>query len=184
MAVAVGLLLGILMGWYAPFRDAIEPFVFALKSVPGIALIPLLLAWFGFGLSYKVAVVVLISFFALLLNVIAGVRTADHQLLRMARSFGARDRHLLLTVALPGAAPLIVTGLRQSVTHGVVGVVVAEYFGSSGGLGWLIADAASKIQTERILATVIIVTITGATANELLLRLERRLGTWRPAGVL
>lgn len=179
-STVVGVSAGVALGWSAPLRDMFEPAIAALKSIPGVALIPLLMVWFGFGLEYKIAVVVLVSFFPLLVNTVTGVRNADPQLLRMARSFGASQRALVWNVALPGALPFIVTGLRQAVTHGLVGIVIAELYASSSGIGFLVAEASARFQVDRVLALVIIVGIAGTAVNEALARLEARLAAWAP----
>lgn len=174
VAVAAGLGLGVAMGRRQAVRETLEPFVFVLNAVPRIALIPLLMVWFGYGFAYQVVVVASWSFFPVLLNTVAGVRTADPALTRMARSFGASPMRLLWTVALPGAAPLVFAGVRQALTHAVTGVVGAQMWASAAGLGWVIANAAQNIQVERIIAAVVVVAVSGALLNELLGVLERR----------
>jgi NitT/TauT family transport system permease protein len=180
LAVAVGLALGFLMGWYLPVRDTLEPFIVGFYSTPRIALIPLFIVWFGFGFQYKLVVVFMAAFFPVLLNTMAGVRNPDAQLVTMARSYGATDRQLLRTVVLPGAVPYILTGLRQSVVQGLLGAVVGEIFSSQAGLGYIINRASQLQQVDRLFAAVTMLSISGATLNELLLRLERRFQRWQP----
>ncbi len=180
ISVVSALLLGVSMGWYRLLRDALEPFFSALYAIPRSALMPLLLLWFGFGLTYKAILVGLLAFFPLLLNTISGIRSADATLIRMARSFGADDRQLLWTVAIPGAVPFILTGLRQSAALGLVGVIVGELFSSSSGLGYLISNAAQTFQTDRVFAVIMVLAVVGLMLNESLLRLEARLVLWQP----
>ncbi len=180
ISVVSALLLGVSMGWYRLLRDTLEPFFSALYAIPRSALMPLLLLWFGFGLAYKAILVGLLAFFPLLLNTISGIRSADATLIRMARSFGADDRQLLWTVAIPGAVPFILTGLRQSAALGLVGVIVGELFSSSSGLGYLISNAAQTFQTDRVFAVIIVLAVVGLMLNESLLRLEARLVRRQP----
>jgi len=174
VAVVGGLGLGVLMGWRRGVRETLEPFVFVVNAVPGIALIPLFMVWFGYGFTYQVVVVASWSFFPVLLNTMAGVRAADPALLRMARSFGASTKRLLWTVALPDAAPLVFAGVQQALTHAVTGIVGAQMWASASGLGWVIANAAMNIQVEQIIAATVVVAVSGALLNELLGAVARR----------
>ena len=122
----------------------------------------------------------MLAFFPLLINTISGIRSADATLIRMARSFGADDRQLLRSVAIPAAVPFILTGLRQSAALGMVGIIVGELFSSSSGLGYLISNAAQTFQTDRVFAVLIVLAVCGLTLNESLLRLESRLVRWQP----
>lgn len=180
LAVGVGLPLGLFMGWYGPVRDLFEPLVMAFYATPRIALVPLFVVWFGFGLEYKLVVVFLAAIFPVLLNTIAGVTAADRGLVRMSRSFGASPETVLRTVVLPGALPHALTGVRQSIAHGLTGVVVGEVFSAGAGVGYLLNQAAQVFQTDRMFAIVVLLAVTATVLNEAMLRLEARLLRWRP----
>ena len=179
-AVAAGLLLGAALGYVRTLREALEPLLFSINFVPRLALIPLLTLWLGYGLTYKAVVVVIAGFFPVLLNTMDGVRRADNELMRMSRSFGAGPVWQLFTVALPGSLPSVFAGLRQSLAHSVVGVIGAEIWASSAGLGWLIANAELQVRTDRIIATIIVVTVVGVLLNETLRLVESRCTRWYP----
>jgi NitT/TauT family transport system permease protein len=180
-AVVLGVGFGTLMGLSGPVRDLLEPAVAALYVTPRIALVPLFVVWFGFGFDYKLVVVFVASIFSVLLNTVAGVREADRQLVRMSRSFGARRAQVVLTVVLPGARPAILTGIRQSVTHGLVGVVIGEMFSSQDGVGYLIYQAAQLGLVDQLCALVTLLAVVGAGLNHGLLRAQARLDRWRGA---
>jgi ABC-type nitrate/sulfonate/bicarbonate transport system permease component len=180
IAVVGGLVIGTAMGWVLWVRESLEPFVYAVNSVPRIALIPVLTLWLGYDLTYKAVVVALMSFFPILLNTAAGVRRADDRLLRMSRSFGATRWQLLRTVALPGALPMIFAGLRQSLTYAITGIIAAEILNSSAGLGWMIAKAEINLKVDQIVAVTLLVTIGGTALNEVLRQAERACTRWRP----
>jgi NitT/TauT family transport system permease protein len=180
LAVLVGVPLGVALGWYHRWHAVFDPFVSMLYVTPRVALLPLLILWLGIGLASKVAVVFLGAVFPILINVIAGMRTIDHTLLMCARSFGARDRQIFLTLALPSSVPFMLAGLRIGVGRALVGVVVGEMVASTGGIGHMMAVAGSSFQTDKVFVGIIIIGIFGYMLTSLLNRLERRFDSWRP----
>lgn len=180
LAVAVGVPFGILMGWYSRLNAALDPFVSALYATPRIALLPLVMIWFGIGLMSKIAIVFLGAVFPILVNTITGVRTIDAEFIKVARSFGSSDRQLFLKVALPSSVPLLLTGLRLGLGHGLIGIVVGEMFGATQGLGFLIAVAGARFQTDRVMVGIIIIALAGVAMTEVLRAIERRFERWRP----
>lgn len=180
LAVAIGVPFGILMGWYSRLNAALDPFVSALYATPRIALLPLVMIWFGIGLMSKIAIVFLGAVFPILVNTITGVRTIDAEFIKVARSFGSSDRQLFLKVALPSSVPLLLTGLRLGLGHGLIGIVVGEMFGATQGLGFLIAVAGARFQTDRVMVGIIIIALAGVAMTEVLRAIERRFERWRP----
>jgi NitT/TauT family transport system permease protein len=181
IAAAVGVPLGILLGWYRLPRLMLEPFITSLYSTPRIVFVPVIVMWFGLGFSSKVVIVFLSAFFPILLNAMAGVRTTDDQLLGAARSFCATQWDLFRTIVLPSTVPFIIVGMRQGVAHGLIGVVVGEFFAGSKGLGYLVGQAGMSFKTDLLLACVIIIATAGIGISSLLLRIERHFQRWRPA---
>jgi NitT/TauT family transport system permease protein len=180
LAVVVGVPLGILMGWYSRLNAVLEPFVSALYATPRIALLPLVVIWFGIGLGSKVAIVFLGAIFPILVNTITGVRTIDADFIKVARSFGSTDRQMFLTVALPSSVPLLLTGLRLGLGHALVGIVVGEMYGATQGLGYLIAVAGARFQTDKVMVGILLIASLGIALTELLRAIERRFERWRP----
>ena len=181
MAVLIGVPLGILMGWYARVDAVLDPFVSALYATPRIALLPLMMIWFGIGVASKIAVVFLGAVFPILVNTITGMRTINADFIKVARSFGSSDRQLFLTVALPSSVPLLLTGLRLGLGHALVGIVVGEMYGATHGLGFLIATAGARFQTDKVMVGIILIASAGVAMTHLLRRIEKRLERWRPA---
>ena len=144
-AIVIGVPLGILMGWYGRVNAVLDPFVSALYATPRIALLPLIMIWFGIGLMSKIAIVFLGAVFPILVNTITGVRTVNADFVKVARSFGSNDWQMFLTVALPSSVPLLLTGLRLGLGHALVGIVVGEMYGATHGLGFLIATAGATL---------------------------------------
>jgi NitT/TauT family transport system permease protein len=180
LAIVIGVPLGILMGWYSRLNAVLEPFVSALYATPRIALLPLVVIWFGIGLGSKVAIVFLGAIFPILVNTITGVRTIDADFIKVARSFSATDMQMFLTVAVPSSVPMLLTGLRLGLGHALVGIVVGEMYGASQGLGYLIAVAGARFQTDKVMVGIILIATLGVAMTELLRYIERRFERWRP----
>jgi len=152
MAIVIGLVIGLLMGWYTRFQYALDPFVNFFYSTPRIVLIPLFIIWFGIDMPSKIAVIFLGALFPIIINTMAGVRNTEAALLRVARSFGASDALIFRRVVLPGSVPFILTGFRLGIGHALTGVVVAELIAARHGVGQLIAIAGQTFQTPKMLA--------------------------------
>jgi NitT/TauT family transport system permease protein len=181
LATVAGVALGVLVGWYTRLRLLMDPFVNALYATPRIALVPLIILWFGIGIWSKVFVVFLSAFFPILVNTIAGVKALDADLLRAARAFCASDRQTFTTVAIPGSVPFILTGVRQGVAHGLIGVVVGEMFAGSQGIGFMIAYGGQTFATDTLFVGVAIIAFAGILLTWMAERLQQRFSRWRPS---
>ena len=180
MAIVIGLVIGLGMGWYTRFQYAMDPFVNFFYSTPRIVLIPLFIIWFGIDMPSKIAVIFLGALFPIIINTMAGVRNTEAALLRVARSFGASDALIFRRVVLPGSIPFILTGFRLGIGHALTGVVVAELIAARHGVGQLIAIAGQTFQTPKMLAGVILIAGTGMLLTTILQRIENRFQSWRP----
>jgi NitT/TauT family transport system permease protein len=154
--------LGILMGWYGRLNAILDPFVSALYATPRIALLPLIMIWFGIGIESKIAIVFLGAVFPILVNTVTGVRTISADFVKVARSFGASDRQMFMTVALPSSVPLLLSGLRLGLGHALIGIVVGEMYGAHYGIGHLIAVSGARFQTDAVMVGIIIIAATGS----------------------
>ena len=179
LAVVVGVPLGILMGWYRRFNALLEPFVNALYATPRIALMPLIIIWFGVDMTSKVAIIFLSTVFPILVNTMTGVRTIDRDFIKVARSFGATDGQLFLTVALPSSVPNLLTGLRLGLGHALIGIVVGEMYGASAGIGYMMQMAGATFQTDRVMVGIIIIAAAGMALTQVLKMIENRFEMWR-----
>jgi NitT/TauT family transport system permease protein len=181
LAIVIGVPLGILMGWYGRLNAILDPFVSALYATPRIALLPLIMIWFGIGIESKIAIVFLGAVFPILVNTITGMRTISADFVKVARSFGASDRQMFMTVALPSSVPLLLSGLRLGLGHALIGIVVGEMYGAHYGIGHLIAVSGARFQTDAVMVGIIIIASTGVAMTELLRMIERRFERWRPS---
>ena len=180
LAITAGVILGVVIGWYRRLAMVVEPFLTALYSTPRVALVPLVLIWFGIGMWSKVFIVFINAFFPVLINTIGGVKAIDRDLLRAARAFCASDRQIFTTVVVPGSVPFILTGVRQAVALGLIGVVVGEMFGGSEGIGYMVNYGGQTFQTDTVFMGVVIIAFAGIVLTWLAERLERHFSRWRP----
>jgi len=180
LAIVVGLPFGLLMAWYKRIGFALDPFVSFFFATPRTAMFPLFLIWFGLGLGSKVAIVFLGAFFPIVINTIAGVRNLDPALIRMARSFSARDWDLFRDIVLPGSVPFILSGCRLGLGHALISVVVGEMIGAEAGIGLMMANAGSVFQTARVFVGIIIVAGAGVILTLVLQKIEARFQSWKP----
>jgi ABC-type nitrate/sulfonate/bicarbonate transport system permease component len=180
LAVAFGLPLGLLIGWYKRVAWTLNPFINFLYATPRIALTPLLIIWLGIGNSSKIAIVFLMAFFPVLINTAQGVQSLDQGAVRVARCFGASDLQLFRTVALPGTVPFIASGIRLAVGQALIGVFVAELSGAQHGVGMMMSTASQQFQTSTVFAGLFIFAAAGIILTALLRRVENRFAAWRP----
>jgi NitT/TauT family transport system permease protein len=180
LAVVIGVPLGILMGWYSRLNAVLDPFVNALYATPRIALMPLIIIWFGIDLSAKIAIIFLSTVFPILVNTMTGVRTMERDFVKVARSFGATDGQLFLTVALPSSVPNLLTGLRLGLGHALIGIVVGEMYGASAGIGYMMQAAGATFQTDKVMVGIVIIAGAGMAMTQALKMIEARFDAWRP----
>ncbi len=180
LALVAGVVAGVLIGWYRTLRLVFDPFINAFYATPRIALVPLIIIMFGIGSLPSIVIVFLSAFFPILINTIVGVKNIDPDLLRAARAFCASDRQIFTTVALPGSVPFILTGVRQGVAHGLIGVVVSEMFVAGQGIGFMITNSGQNFATERVFLGVVIMAGAGIILTSLAEKLQAHFSRWRP----
>src|SRR6516225_7866162 len=180
LALVSGVVIGVIVGWYRKARLLFDPFLNALYATPRIAMVPMIIIWFGVGIWSKVFIVFLSSFFPILVKTVGGIRAIDADLLRAARAFCASDWQIFKTVAIPGSVPFILTGVRQGVALGLIGVVVGEMFGGSQGVGFMVAYGGQTFATDTLFVGVLIIAFAGILLTYLAEKLERRFSRWRP----
>jgi NitT/TauT family transport system permease protein len=178
IACAIGIALGLAMAASATMKQALQPWVSGLYATPTIALAPLFILWFGIGIWSKVLVVITLVLFPVAINTEAGLRTTSERLIEMLRSFGATRRQIFLKVSLPSAVPFILAGLKLGIGRGLIGVVVAELFGSRAGLGNLISQSADAFNMPDLFAGVVILAFAGIVMTAGFGWLEQRIVPW------
>jgi NitT/TauT family transport system permease protein len=170
--------LGILVSEFNGFERAIFPYIVALQSMPKVALAPLVIVWFGFGIESKIILVMLICFFPLFINTVMGLRSVDPDLVDLMRVFGRSRFDILLEVKLPSAAASIMAGMQISVVLGLIGTVAAEFIASTRGLGFIIQTAASAMELGVVFAALLSLAAIGITGTQLIRFIQRRAIFW------
>jgi taurine transport system permease protein len=176
--VAVGIPLGVGMGWSPLVGRMMSPFFNTVRQVPPLAWVPLAVVWFGIGFAPKAFVIFVAAVVPCTINAFVGVRTVDRDLVNAARVFGARGRRLLWEAVIPSAAPLLFTGARLSLQISWTTVVAAELLASSAGLGFMMVNASRNLQPEFIMLSMALIGLTGALMTRGLEHLQARLITW------
>ncbi len=179
LATIFGIVMGILIGVSRTASDYFLPLIYAANATPIVALAPLFILLFGVGAISKVVVIFLLCYFAVMVNTVAGIRTVDRALVEAARAFCANRSQIITMVLLPNAVPFIVAGLRTALGRGLVGVIVAELYGASAGLGWLAWSASEQMNAKLLFVAVSILALAGVAFTLALDIVERRIAPWR-----
>ena len=179
-AVLVGVPLGLAAGRYRTFSYILDPFLSALNATPQVAFLPLFVMWIGTGFWMRVLIIFLLAVIPITMNALAAVRTVDPRLLKVASSFGASELHTFRTIIAPSALPFILSGMRLAVGRSMIGIVVAELYGSATGIGIMINMAGATFDTDKVFVGVLVIVIAGLLMSEALRAIERRFDGWRP----
>ena len=162
VALILGIALGLLMGRYRLAEYLLDPYVYAFDATPRVALIPLLLLWFGLGTSSKIAIVFLSGLFPVLMNTFSGVRTVSAQLVEVGRAYGAGEGKLFTKIIVPAALPFIMAGIRLAIGRALIGIITAEMFAAVTGIGALLIRYSSALATDKFFVPVILLALSPA----------------------
>ncbi len=176
LGAALGAVLAIAIASVPLLRRALSPLLVASQTIPLIVLAPLLVLWFGFGVTPKVVIVVLIVFFPVAISTATGLMAVDQDQIDLARSFGASRAQVLRLVTLPGALPSFFSGLRISSAYAVAGAVYGELIGGSSGLGLFIERSRRSYRVDQVLVAVVLIALLSAALYGLV-NLASRLAT-------
>jgi NitT/TauT family transport system permease protein len=172
---AIGFLAGVLLAEIAALRRLLMPYVVVSQVVPKLALMPLFIVWFGFGLTSTVVITALICFFPLLENTMTGLAQVPPDRIELFRMLGASRLQMLLRLKLPSGLPSVLAGLRIAVVLALVGAVVGEFIGASRGLGALIIAAQGSMDTPLMFAVLVLISVLGLLLYQAAVLVERRL---------
>lgn len=178
---AIGFGLGLLNGLSKTGEMLLDPTLQMIRNIPHLALIPLVIIWFGIGENARLFLVALGVFFPIYLNTLHGVRNVDPQLIEMGRIYGMNNRTLFIKVILPGALPSIFVGLRFALGVMWLTLIVAETIAANSGIGHMAMAAREFMQTDIVVLSIVIYAILGKLADSATRALERRFLAWNPA---
>ncbi|HEV2627668.1 MAG TPA: ABC transporter permease [Pseudolabrys sp.] len=180
VGAAGGLMLAFVLAQSERAALVLRPFILAIYGIPRIALAPLFVLWFGIALTSKVMMAALVTLLLVFFNTYEGIRSANPELRNVALVMDANRWQLFWNVTLPDASPWILAGLRISIPQALVGAVVAEFIASTGGVGYLIMDTTSTLDSAGTMAGIIILMLVVLLLGTILDRIEGRLLRWRP----
>ena len=175
---SLGFVLGVVIVYSKKIKMALYPIMVVSQTVPVIALAPILVVWFGFGIGPKIALVALVTFFPITVATADGLVSVDSELLRFIRSLGATEWQMFWKIRLPSALPFILTGVKVSATYCVVAAVIGEFIGAFYGLGALMMQSIHMLYMDVLYGTVIIMSAMGITLYTFVTLLERIFVPW------
>ena len=178
-AFIIGLPLGMIMGYSPKILRALSPFMNSLRQVPIMAWVPLAIVWFGIGDGPTIFLIAFSGVFTIILNTISGVQDISKDFYNAARSMGANTLNIIKDIVLPGSLPGVMTGVRLAIGLGWMSVIWAEFIATSAGFGYCMVEAQGKMQTERVIAYMIIAGLIGFLIDTIMVLAEKVLLRWR-----
>jgi putative hydroxymethylpyrimidine transport system permease protein len=181
LALAIGVAIALVLHLAPVLRRAAYPLVVASQAIPVVVIAPILVIWFGFGLTPKLIVIALICFFPVVVNTLDGLEGVDRDQIKMMRTLGASRLDLLRRLELPSALPFLFSGAKVAVAVAVIGAVFGELVGSDAGLGHAIQVGTAQLETARVFAAVLILSVMAIALFGLVALIERRAVPWARA---
>lgn len=181
VGATLGFLLGAMIGQSALMEAVFYPYVVAFQTVPKVAVAPLFVLWFGFGMTSKVIITATIVFFPVLANTIVGLRSAPRDQIELMKAFTASSWHVFRMVRLPHALPYVFAGLDIGIVLAVIGAIVGEFVGAQAGLGYLILQRNFSMDASGMFAILIVLSVIGTVLHSIVRWLAQRLIFWTDA---
>ncbi|MFL6692131.1 MAG: ABC transporter permease [Ramlibacter sp.] len=182
LAAVVGVLLGTAIAWSDTAARALMPFLVFVNTLPKVAIAPLILLWFGYGIGPNMLIGAIIGFFSVVINTAAGLSQIDQDMIDLGRVFNAPKWRVFLKIRIPNAYPYILSALKITATSSVVGAILGEFVASQAGLGYVIITSQSSMNTPVAFAAVALVSVIGLTVFGLVAGLGRVLAPWAVDG--
>lgn len=179
VATGIGIILGLLIGRYRVIDAATDWLISALYATPLVAVIPLVILWFGLGDTAKLFIVIIMTIFPILINTVAGVRNVPLALIDVSTAFAANERQVFVKIILPAAVPYMMTGLRLGIGRAIIGMVVAEFFTAITGLGAVIVKYGNQYDTASMFVPILVLMVLGIVLTSLVRRAEEWFAPWR-----
>jgi NitT/TauT family transport system permease protein len=180
LAAVVGVVVALAIVRFERFGKALYPLVVLFQTVPKVALAPIFILWFGYDLAPKIVLIVVIAFFPVAIDMLAGLQSVEPSFVALMRSVGASRGEILRRVRIPHSLPHLMAGLKVAITFSVIGAIVGEFAGASAGLGYVIQFASTQLETPLVFAALIVVSVLGLIFYYLVELAERLLVPWSP----
>lgn len=175
---ALGAVLGLAMSHWPILGRSWHPYIVGFQSLPKVAIAPLMVVWFGFGLEGKIFITAIITFFPVLVNMMAGYQAVEPERIELARSCNASELHLLTKIIIPSCMPFLFAGLGVASVLSILGAVVGEFVGASAGLGMLLMQYNQALETSPMFAVILLLAVIGFLMNYVVSQIERRYCFW------
>ena len=180
VSVGVGIALALVIVRFDWLGRALYPLVVLFQNVPKVALAPIFILWFGYGLIPKIGLILVIAFFPVTLSMLAGMQSVDNSLLALMNSVGAGPTQILLRIRVPHSLPSLMAGTKIAATLSVIGAIVGEFAGASDGLGYVIQFASTQLDTAQVFAALLLVSVLGIAFYYAAEILEQVVVPWAP----
>jgi NitT/TauT family transport system permease protein len=180
LAAVVGIAVALVIVRFERFGKALYPLVVLFQNVPKVALAPIFILWFGYDLAPKVVLIVVIAFFPIAIDMLAGLQSVEPSFVALMQSVGAGRSEILRRVRIPHSLPHLMAGLKVAITFSVIGAIVGEFAGASAGLGYVIQFASTQLDTPLVFAALVVVSVLGLFFYYLVEFAERLLVPWSP----
>jgi NitT/TauT family transport system permease protein len=180
LSLIVGVGLALLIIRFRRFGQALYPLIVFFQTVPKVALAPIFILWFGYDLAPKALLILVIAFFPITLNMLAGLHSVEAGLVALMKSVGASENEILFRVRVPHALPQLMAGVKIAITLCVIGAIVGEFAGASAGLGYIIQFASTQLETPVVFAALVVVSLLGSGFYYVSELLERLIVPWAP----
>ncbi|HEY1747998.1 MAG TPA: ABC transporter permease [Xanthobacteraceae bacterium] len=180
LAAVTGVVVALVIARFERFGRALYPLIVLFQNVPKVALAPIFILWFGFDLAPKIALIVVIAFFPVAIDMLAGLQSVEPSFVALMHSVGASRTKILLRVRIPHSLPHLMAGLKVAITFSVIGAIVGEFAGANHGLGYLIEFASTQLDTALIFAGLTVISVLGLAFYYVVELAERLLVPWSP----
>ncbi|MGA2940466.1 MAG: ABC transporter permease [Xanthobacteraceae bacterium] len=180
LASLTGIVIALVVVRFERFGRALYPLIVLFQNVPKVALAPIFILWFGFDLAPKIVLIVVIAFFPVTIDMLAGLQSVEPSFVALMESVGASRGKILMRVRIPHSLPYLMAGLKVAITFSVIGAIVGEFAGANQGLGYVIEFASTQLDTPLIFAALVVVSVLGLAFYYLVELAERMLVPWAP----
>lgn len=180
LSAIVGVAVALVIVRFERFGRALYPLIVLFQNVPKVALAPIFILWFGYDLSPKILLIVVIAFFPVAIDMLAGLQSVEPSFVSLMRSVGASKSKIMLRVRIPHSLPHLMAGLKVAITFSVIGAIVGEFAGANQGLGYMIQFASTQLDTPLIFAALLVVSVLGLAFYYVVEYAERVLVPWAP----
>ena len=180
LSAVVGVAVALVIVRFERFGRALYPLIVLFQNVPKVALAPIFILWFGYDLAPKILLIVVIAFFPVAIDMLAGLQSVEPSFVSLMRSVGASKGKILMRVRIPHSLPHLMAGLKVAITFSVIGAIVGEFAGANQGLGYMIQFASTQLDTPLIFAALVVVSVLGLAFYYVVEFAERVLVPWAP----